>query len=368
MSIVVPTYKEALNVPGLVKRIEEAMAPTGRKFDLWLMDDPSGDGVERVVAEMKLDWVHLVTRHPPRGLGYAVVEGLRTAKGELLVVMDADLSHPPERIPAMVEAAERTDADFVIGSRYAKGGTIAGDWSLFRHLNSRIATLLARPFTRAADPMSGFLAMKRDLLGKAAAELDPIGYKIGLELIVKCRCRRIVEVPIHFSDRTLGNSKMGLAEQIRYVVHVRRLARWKFGEFARMVEFGVVGGTGVVVNLLALTLANDALLRIGMESQKARLNTAVPIAVLLSMTTNFFLNRVFTFADKRRRHLGREYLTFVAVCLVGGVVNWWVTTKLAMQWTAVTLGLQAAAVCGVLAGMLFNYIGSRAAIFRTVRD
>ena len=368
VSIIIPTYKEALNIPGLVQRIEAALTPTGRSFDLWLMDDPSGDGVERVVEGLHKPWVRLVTRNPPRGLGYAVLEGLRRATGDVLVVMDSDLSHPPERIPDLVAAAEQDGVDFVIGSRYASGGTIAGDWSLFRHINSRVATLLARPFTRAADPMSGFLAMKRSLLGTAAAELDPIGYKIGLELIVKCRCRKIVEVPIHFSDRTLGTSKMGLAEQARYVVHVRRLARWKFGELARFVEFGVVGGTGVVVNLVALTLANSALVALGMTSQSVRLNTAVPVAVLLSMTSNFFLNRVFTFADKRRSHLGREYLTFVAVCLVGGVVNWWVTTRLAVRWTEMMLGLQAAAVCGVLAGMLFNYIGSRAAVFRTVRE
>ncbi len=363
-----PTYKEALNVPELVRRIEEAMTPTGRTFDLWIMDDPSRDGVENVVAGLGKPWVRLVTRTPPRGLGYAVVEGLRSASGEILIVMDADLSHPPERLPAMADAAERPDVDFVIGSRYAPGGTIAGDWSLFRHLNSRVATLLARPFTRAHDPMSGFLGMKRALLGKARAELDPIGYKIGLELIVKCGCRKIEEVPIHFSDRTLGKSKMGLAEQIRYVVHVRRLARWKFGELARFVEFGVIGGTGLAVNLIALTLANAGLVKIGMTSQDARLNTAVPFAVFVAMTSNFFLNRVFTFADKRRGHLGREYLSFVGVCLLGGIINWWVTTRLAKQWSDVTLGLQGAAVVGVFAGMFFNYVGSRMFIFRTVRD
>lgn len=363
-----PTYKEALNIPELVRRIEEAMTPTGRSFDLWIMDDPSNDGVDRATSALGKSWVHLVTRRPPRGLGYAVVEGLTTAKGDILVVMDADLSHPPERLPAMVDAAERSAVDFVIGSRYAKGGTIAGDWSLFRHLNSRVATLLARPFTRARDPMSGFLAMKRGLIAKAKAPLDPIGYKIGLELIVKCGCRKIEEVPIHFSDRALGTSKMGLAEQIRYVVHVRRLARWKFGEFARFVEFGVIGGTGLAVNLIALTLANAGLLKLGMTSQEVRLNTAVPFAVLVAMTSNFFLNRVFTFADKRRGHLGREYLTFVGVCLFGGIINWWVTTRLAVRWTDVLLGLQAAAVCGVLAGMVFNYVGSRSFVFRTVRD
>ncbi len=364
VSIIVPTYREALNIPELTKRIDAAMRPTGHEFDLWLMDDPSGDGIDRVVAELGHSWVHLVTRTPPRGLGFAVLEGLRKAPGDILVVMDADLSHPPERIPDLVRAAEQPENHLVIGSRYAAGGTIDGGWSILRHINSRAATWLARLFTWVKDPMSGFLAMRRDILQRAVGELDPIGYKIGLELIVKCRCRTVAEVPIHFSDRALGKSKMGLKEQIRYVVHVRRLARWKYGELARVAEFGLVGLSGVVVNLLVVTLVSDQMARMDFAAT-ARLNTAVTIAVLVSMTTNFFLNRMLTFGDKVRRSLRREYLTFVAVCLVGGVVNWWATTRLAVQWRDVFLGLQAAALCGVAAGMFFNYLGSRLFVFRS---
>ena len=367
VSIIVPTYREALNIPELARRIDAAMRPTGHPFDLWLMDDPSGDGVERVVRDLGCSWVHLVTRTPPRGLGFAVLEGLRKAPGDILVVMDADLSHPPERIPDLVRAAEQPENHLVIGSRYAAGGTIDGGWSILRHINSRAATGLARLFTWVKDPMSGFLAMRRDILDRAAGELDPIGYKIGLELIVKCRCRKVAEVPIHFSDRQLGKSKMGLKEQIRYVVHVRRLARWKYGELARFAEFGFVGLSGVVVNLLVVTLVSDQLVRMGF-AESARLNTAVTLAVFASMTTNFFLNRMLTFADKAPGHLGREYLKFIAVCLLGGVLNWWVTTRLAAGWKEITLGLQAAALCGVAAGMFFNYLGSRLFVFRTKRS
>ncbi len=366
VSIIVPTYREALNIPELTKRIEAAMRPSGFSFDLWLMDDPSGDGIDRVVKELGYSWVHLVTRTPPRGLGYAVLEGLRKAPGDILVVMDADLSHPPERIPALVAAAERPENHLVIGSRYAAGGTIDGGWSLLRHINSRAATLLARLFTWVKDPMSGFLAMRRDILQRAAGDLDPIGYKIGLELIVKCQCRTVAEVPIHFSDRQLGKSKMGLKEQIRYVVHVRRLARWKYGELARFAEFGLVGLTGVIVNLLVVTLVSDQMARMSFAAS-ARVNTAVTVAVLASMTTNFFLNRMLTFGDKARGQLSREYLKFIAVCLVGGVVNWWTTTRLAPQWNEILLGLQAASLCGVAAGMFFNYVGSRLFVFRTIR-
>jgi len=367
VSIIVPTFREAMNVPELVRRIRDAMQPTGRRFDLWLMDDPSNDGIDRAVNAAGEPWVHLVTRKPPRGLGYAVLEGLRSARGDILVVMDADLSHPPERIPALVEAAERTENDMVIGSRYTTGGTIAGDWSLLRHINSRGATWLARLFTWVDDPMSGFLAMRRDLLARAAGDLDPIGYKIGLELIVKCRCRTVAEVPIHFSDRALGKSKMGLREQLRYIVHVRQLARWKYGELPRFGEFALVGASGLLVNLVTLTAVSEALKATGMTSREAILNTSVTVAVLLSMASNFLLNRALTFGDRTRQPLAKQFLMFVAVCFIGAIVNWFVTTRLAVRWTDVLFGLQSAAVCGVLAGMVFNYLGSRLLVFRGER-
>jgi dolichol-phosphate mannosyltransferase len=367
VSIIVPTYREALNVPELVRRVREAMQPTGRNFDLWLMDDPSGDGIERAVNAAGEPWVHLVTRKPPRGLGYAVLEGLQSARGDILVVMDADLSHPPERIPALVEAAEDPAHDMVIGSRYTKGGTIAGDWSLLRHINSRGATWLARLFTWVDDPMSGFLAMRRDLLARAAGDLDPIGYKIGLELIVKCRCRSVAEVPIHFSDRALGKSKMGLREQLRYIVHVRQLARWKYGELARFAEFALVGASGLLVNLATVTAVSEALKATGMTSREALLNTSVTTAVLVSMASNFLLNRALTFGDRARQPMLKQFLMFVGVCLIGAVVNWFVTTRLALRWTDFMLGLQTASVCGVLAWMAFNYLGSRLFVFRGTR-
>src|SRR5690349_15415001 len=107
--------------------------------------------------------------------------------------MDADLSHPPEALPGMLTKL-REGADFVLGSRYVRGGTTSDDWGVLRWLNSRVATWLARPLTSVRDPMSGFFALRRSTF-EAGREFNPIGYKIGLELIVKCGCERVVEVP-----------------------------------------------------------------------------------------------------------------------------------------------------------------------------
>jgi dolichol-phosphate mannosyltransferase len=220
VSVVVPTYREVENIPALVARLE-ALRAAGLDLELVLVDDDSRDGTEALVTSLGLPWVRLVIRTADRGLSPAVVEGLRRARGELLVVMDADLSHPPEKIPELL-AALRAGADFAVGSRFVAGGSTEAGWGLFRWLNSKVATLLARPLTTLRDPMAGFFALRRETF-EAARALDPIGYKIGLELLVKCRCARVVEIPIRFLDRRLGESKLTLREQVNYLRHLARL-------------------------------------------------------------------------------------------------------------------------------------------------
>src|SRR5262249_7023890 len=163
-----------------------------------------------------------IVRTHDRGLSPAVLDGLRAARYDVFVVMDADLSHPPEKIPEMVRALQN-GADFVIGSRYVAGGTTDAEWGLFRWLNSKVATLLAWPLTSARDPMAGFFALTRPTFERGQTVLNPIGYKIGLELLVKCHCGAVREVPIHFADRKFGSSKLSFKEQLRYIQHLRRL-------------------------------------------------------------------------------------------------------------------------------------------------
>jgi len=225
LSIIVPTFREAENIPALVARIEAATAPFDGRRALLIVDDASGDGIDRVVAGLGRDWVTLIDRAGPRDLSGAVLDGLRAARGDLLVVMDADLSHPPESIPDLLAALE-AGADIAVGSRYVAGAAIAEDWGGGRHLNSRAGTLIARLFTRLRDPMSGFFALTRATF-ENAGPLAPIGYKILLELLVKCRPARVVEVPIRFADRAQGESKLTLGQQMRFLRHVGRLLRYR---------------------------------------------------------------------------------------------------------------------------------------------
>jgi len=226
VSIVVPTYREEANLRPLVTRIAAAMESADHECEILVVDDDSRDGTDIAVQELAERYpVRLITRTGPRDLSLAVLEGLRQARGQILLVMDADLSHPPEQIPELLKALNQPPTDFVIGSRYMPGGHTEEGWGVFRRLNSLAATLLCRPLVgRVTDPMAGFFALRRDTLVNADP-LDPIGYKIGLELICRCRCRHVREVPICFANRTCGQSKLNLDQQSRYLVHLGRLYR-----------------------------------------------------------------------------------------------------------------------------------------------
>jgi dolichol-phosphate mannosyltransferase len=349
VTVVVPTYHEVENIPLLVERLARVRDEAGLELELLLMDDDSQDGSEELVRGLALDWVQLVVRRTDRGLSQAVMDGLRRSRRDFLVVMDADLSHPPEKIPEMLGELA-SGADMVVGSRFAAGGTTDDEWGVFRWLNSRVATLLAAPLTRIKDPMSGFFALRRSTF-EGGRDFNPVGYKIGLEVLIKCRCEKVVELPIHFADRQLGKSKLSLKEQLKYLQHIRRLYIYRYGTWSHLAQFLVVGASGVAVNLALLT----AFLRARVPDR-----VAVLLAISLSMIWNFFLNRRFSFSYARTSSILRQFVGFVAGCSVGAAVNF--ATTLAL-WDVIRVK-QAAALVGVIAGTAFNFIVSRYLVFR----
>jgi dolichol-phosphate mannosyltransferase len=359
ISIVVPTYKEVLNIPHLVEQIEKVRDAHGLTVELLLMDDNSQDGTEAAVAQLNKDWVRLIVRTHDRGLSPAVIDGLRAARHDVFVVMDADLSHPPERIPDMVRALQN-GADFVIGSRYVPGGTTDAEWGVFRWLNSKVATLLAWPLTSARDPMAGFFALTRPTFERGQANLNPVGYKIGLELMVKCQCRAVSEVPIHFADRKFGSSKLSLKEQLRYLQHLRRLYIYRFWTWAHLAQFLVVGASGLVVNLIVATL----LLLIGTPSKVAYAG-----GIGVSVLSNFALNRRFTFSYARHESILWQFVGFVASCSLGIVLQWLTSVLIEPYVLPVLpehpiLAHQLAIFAGVVAGTVSNFVFTRYIIFK----
>lgn len=230
LSIVVPAYREAANLPVLIERVFSALKSAGLRGEVIIVDDASPDDTEAVAAELAQRFdVRLVIRRGERGLSSAVLRGFAEARHDLLVCMDADLSHPPGSLPDLVRPVIEGRADMTIGSRYIPGGGATEDWSAIRRLNSWGATLLARPLTPVRDPMAGFFCLRRGVLQAAEqAGLNPIGYKIGLEILIKSGCRRVVETPITFADRLHGASKMTPRQQAEYLLHLARLYRFRW--------------------------------------------------------------------------------------------------------------------------------------------
>jgi dolichol-phosphate mannosyltransferase len=141
--------------------------------------------------------------------------------------MDADLSHPPKSIPALVEAIRSPFCDVAIGSRYAKGGSVDANWGLLHRLNSSVATRLARGLTNANDPLAGFFAIRRETVERNNS-LCPLGYKILLELIVRCDCPRVIEIPIEFRNRVVGKSKLSVFQQWQFIRQLAQLYAFQY--------------------------------------------------------------------------------------------------------------------------------------------
>ena len=354
VSIVVPTLREAANIRPLAERIDAALRGSGLAWELLLVDDDSGDGSEAVVAALaeRLPVRIHVRRGVPPGLALAVIDGIRLARFDLLVVMDADLSHPPERIPALLAALDGS-ADIAVGSRYAPGGRIERGWGAGRVANSRLATWLARPLVRCADPMSGFFALRRAALPEPGT-LAPVGYKIALELMVRGRLR-VGEVPIDFADRRRGLSKTGWRERWNTLRHLGRLYAFRFETAARMLRFGLVGATGLAVDVGVYL----ALGQLGADHRAARFIAFWPAA-----TWNWRLNRGWTFAGRPPRPRARQWASFVAASLLGLAVNVGSYVALTGLVEALDRHRIVALLLGVAAGAGVNYAAATYWVYR----
>jgi dolichol-phosphate mannosyltransferase len=228
ISVVVPTLNEARSVPVLAAAVADALA--GEEFEVIVVDDDSPDRTWEVAGGLPAALrVRVIRRLGRTGLGSAVLEGLAAAGGDIVGFMDADLSHPAQALPAMVGRIRSGEADLVVGSRLVPGGGTEG-WPRTRKLTSRLGTLLARPLTAVRDPMSGFLLFRRSVI--EGVRLKPRGYKIGLEILVKGNARRVVEVPIVFRDRTVGESKLGLTQNLEFLVQLAGLYLHALGKRA----------------------------------------------------------------------------------------------------------------------------------------
>jgi len=217
ISIILPTYNEVKNIPRLVRKIHTVI----NNCEIIIVDDNSPDGTGKIAQELaNKGKVKVIHRKKRLGLSTAVVAGFRKAQGDIIGVMDADLSHPPEVIPKLVDVILKKKADFVIGSRLVKGGGVT-KWPLRRKLISMTATSMARMLTNIRDPLSGFFFVKRETVNKI--KFTSKGYKICLEILVRGRYKSIKEIPYIFNVRRAGASKLNIFEYYKFIIDWIRL-------------------------------------------------------------------------------------------------------------------------------------------------
>ncbi|HEY9634215.1 MAG TPA: glycosyltransferase [Coleofasciculaceae cyanobacterium] len=323
LSLVIPTYNEGKNVHKIVSLLSEILdGIIPDAYELIVVDDNSPDGTWQIAAELMPQYPQLrvMRRVEERGLSTAVIRGWQASQGEVLGVIDADLQHPPEVLAKLWSEINR-GADLAVASRHVEEGGVS-DWSVVRRFLSRGAQtlgliLLPGVVGRVSDPMSGYFLVRRSCL--VGRTLSPLGYKILIEVLARGRVPWIGEVGYVFQERLEGESKVTGKQYIDYLRHLLRL-RLSLGPVGRLIRFGLVGLTGVVVDMGILYFLSDPS-TLGWPLTRSKI-----IASELAIINNFVWNDFWTFGDIARRQPGKRQrlkrlLKFNTVCLAGLVLN-----------------------------------------------
>ena len=365
LSIIIPTYNESENILNLLNTLYDKLKPRS-KVEVVVVDDNSPDGTGKLVEEYarsvgatsaaltatkigsaandyeknssygeavndKNYLIKVIHRPGKHGLISAIMQGIRSSTGEYLLVMDADFSHSPEVIPIMINEIQNSEYDVIIGSRYINGGSIIG-WPFRRRMISRGATKIAQYGLKVKikDPMSGFFLCKRHVLQNIG--INTTGYKILLEILVKKPGIKTKEIPYTFINRKLGVSKMNVSIIGDYLKAVWILYRYgrnsrqafkirgirkSVSFLSKAARFYTVGASGLLINYsVSSSLANGLLTNLSYID-------ATLIGIICSITSNFLLNKRWTFEDKdfSPKHTLKQYGAFVGFSSIGAALQ-----------------------------------------------
>jgi len=355
ISIIIPTLNEVDNIEDLLSRIVTTIKNNQlQETEIIIVDDGSTDGTLDHIKKWQEKYpINLILRANKKGLASAVIEGARVAENENVLVIDGDLSHPPEMIPELLSPIDSGNYDLVIGSRYIKGGATP-DWPIRRRITSRVATLLAWPFIDVKDPMSGFFCVQKKLL--AELPLDTPGFKIGFEILVRNKASlRIFEVPIIFRDRQKGKSKLGFPEIKAFLGQLLQLAGGNVS-ISNGSKFALVGLLGLIMDL---TLFNV------LRMTGASLGSAHTLSFFAATISNFILNARWSFPEKSKLGIHKKYFAFVVVALLALFIRGGI---LATLTEAMELPPQLAIVIAVGAAAIINYLGCAFWVFPQKTD
>ena len=347
LTIVVPTLNERENLEPLLTLIADALRDVS--WEVIFVDDDSSDGsADHARALARRDaHVRCLQRIGRRGLSSACIEGVMASASPYVAIMDGDLQHDERLLPRMLDVLRGEPVDLVVGSRYVAGGGIGAGFSSSRAKISGFATRLAGFICKAeiADPMSGFFMFRREVFDRAVHSLSGQGFKILLDLMASSpQPLKVRELPFEFRQRRHGESKLDV------------LVAWEYGMLladklighivpVRFALFALIGGLGLLVHLAVLG-SSLTLLRLDFV-------TAQAVATMVAMTSNFFLNNLFTYRDKRLRgwRVVRGLLSFYLICSVGAVAN----VGIAAYVFRADQSWWVAGIAGVIVGSVWNY-------------
>jgi len=361
LSLILPTFNEAENLPVLLPKIEDALIDI--PHEVIIVDDDSPDETWRVAQELSAHRsdVHVIRRIGRRGLSSAVVEGFLAAKGGILAVMDADLQHDLALLPQLYRTVQ-SGVNIAIGSRYIEGGSV-GEWDERRYALSRIATNLARRLCKVEvrDPMSGFFALDRRTFEATLPRLNPKGFKILLDFLVHVpKGTTAKEIPFTFGTRIHGESKLSRRVQIEFLEYLYDVT---FGKYIPLtfVKYCIVGTLGIVVHVSMYELLSS-IFRDASGLSLYGFSLSVIGAIETAIIFNFLLNNVWTFAHIKLKgfKMLQGFITFNLACAVGALANYATSAFLFSQGITDLL----AVILGAFVGVFWNYTINRLMTWR----
>ncbi|MBT3835024.1 glycosyltransferase family 2 protein [Candidatus Peribacteria bacterium] len=356
LSLILPTFNEAKNLPVMIPKIEETLQSV--EHEIIIVDDDSPDNTWKVAQEMseKMHNLHVIRRVGRHGLSSAVVEGFLAAKGDVLAVADADGQHDLSILPIMF-AEVKSGSNIAIGSRYVEGGS-AGDWEEDRQSISRFATALAMFVCKVdvRDPMSGFFAIDRETFEKTLSKLNPKGFKILLDFLVNApKKTTVTEIPFVFGERIHGKSKLEFKVKVEFLEYLYDVTVGRFIPLT-FLKYCIVGSLGIGVQWGTYYSVSRYILEaynLTIVGFSIALLSAIEVAIFF----NFILNNMWTFNHLKLRGMKAVggFLKFNVACAVGAFANYAVAALIFSQgYREIT-----AVVVGAIVGTFWNYTINR---------
>lgn len=330
-SLVVPTYNESKNLEKLVEVLSQLLdSYWDGNYELIIVDDDSPDLTWKVGLDLmpRYPQLRVMRRQDEKGLSTAVIRGWQASQGEILGVIDGDLQHPPETLINLLDKIQN-GADLAVASRHVEGGGVS-DWGFIRRFLSRGAQMLGliilpNVIGRVSDPMSGYFMVRRSAIANCL--MNPLGYKILIEVLGRGNIGTVAEVGYVFQERQEGESKVTWRQYVDYILHLLRLRsrgritklreKWRV-PLKRFLKFGLVGFSGVFVDMLFLFLLSDQL---GWALTRSKV-----IAAEFAVLNNFLWNDLWTFRDLAQQQSGwkkliKRFVKFNLICLLGIGLN-----------------------------------------------